>query len=56
MSDTEFFEFSNQDEIDTEKWLPSNFYSVINHQYLLYYRRGDIKSLRNYYYENAKYD
>lgn len=53
---SEFWEISKQDDSSTEHWLPSNFYSAINHQYLIYYRRGDFYLLRNYVFEKAKYD
>ncbi|KNC28701.1 hypothetical protein FF38_09422 [Lucilia cuprina] len=57
MTESQFWEITEQEESgSSEHWLPSNFYSKINHQYLLYYRRGEIYLLRNYVFEKAKYD
>ena len=53
--ETQFWQRENHNN-DDNKWLPSNFYSLNNHQYLIYYQRGDIYNLKNYVFESTKYD
>ena len=55
MNETQFWQRENQNN-DDKKWLPSNYYSLNNHQYFIYYQRGDIYNLKNYVFESTKYD